>query len=49
MEIAAGMEQMSQMREIFDLCDQDNDGVIYASDFREIGQEHFENPEVSHH
>lgn len=38
---------VEQMKVIFDLCDQDNDGLIYAKDFRKIGQEHFEKPDVS--
>lgn len=38
---------MDQMKIIFDLCDQDKDGVICAEDFRKIGQEHFEKPHVS--
>lgn len=36
---------VEQMKVIFDLCDQDNDGLIYAKDFRKIGQEHFEKPD----
>ena len=35
------------MKEIFDLCDQDNDGLICAQDFKKIGQDHFEKPHVS--
>ena len=38
---------IDQMRVIFDLCDQDNDGLISAQDFREIGREHFQKPDVS--
>lgn len=38
---------VEQMKVIFDLCDQDNDGLINAQDFRKIGQEHFENQHVS--
>ena len=34
------------MKVIFDLCDQDKDGLIYAKDFREIGLEHFEKADV---
>ena len=50
--VAMRMEQslksgIDQMRVIFDLCDQDNDGLICAQDFREIGREYFEKPDVS--
>lgn len=38
---------VDQMKVVFDLCDQDNDGLICAKDFRKIGQEHFEKPHVS--
>ena len=43
MEVNSSVEQM---KFIFDLCDQDNDGLIHAQDFREIGQAHFEKPQV---
>lgn len=38
---------VEQMKVIFDLCDQDSDGLIYAKDFKEIGLQHFEKPDVS--
>ena len=37
---------VDQMKMIFSLCDRNNDGLIYAQDFRKIGQEHFEKPQV---
>lgn len=36
---------VEQMKVIFDLCDHDSDGLIYAKDFREIGLRHFEKPD----
>lgn len=38
---------VGQMKVIFDLCDQDNDGLICAEDFKKIGLEHFQKPHVS--
>lgn len=37
---------VEQMKVIFDLCDHDNDGLIFAKDFKEIGQQYFEKPDV---
>jgi Ca2+-binding EF-hand superfamily protein len=39
---------VEQMKMIFDLCDHNSDGLIYAKDFREIGLQHFEKPEVTY-
>lgn len=41
--VKSGVEHL---REIFDLCDSDRDGVITAEDFRLIGQEHFGKTQV---
>lgn len=38
---------VEQMKVIFELCDHDGDGLIYARDFKEIGLQHFEKPDVS--
>lgn len=38
---------VDQMKVVFDLCDQDNDGLICAEDFKKIGLQHFEKPRVS--
>ena len=37
----------NNLRTIFDLCDQDRDGVIAVQDFERIGRDHFENAQVS--
>lgn len=34
------------LKVIFDLCDQDKDGLITAEDFRSIGQEYFGRTQV---
>ena len=39
---------VAQLREIFDLCDADRDGVITTRDFRKIGQDHFGKTQVKH-
>ena len=36
------------LRTIFDLCDQDRDGVIAVRDFERIGRDHLENAQVSY-
>ena len=33
---------VDQMKMIFNLCDRNREGFIYAEDFRKIGQDHFE-------
>lgn len=38
---------VEQIKVIFDLCDHDNDGLISAKDFKKIGLQYFEKPDVS--
>lgn len=33
---------VDQMKMIFNLCDHNKEGFIYAEDFKKIGQDHFE-------
>ena len=40
-------ETSVHLRSIFDLCDQDRDGVVSVEEFRELGQKHFGTAEVS--
>ena len=48
MELESGSKSGSEhLKLIFDLCDQDKDGLITAEDFRSIGHEYFGRTQVS--
>ena len=45
-DISPARSGEDQLKLIFDLCDQDKDGLITAQDFRSLGNEHFGNSQV---
>lgn len=40
-------EALDQLRFVFNLCDDDQDGVISVDEFRRIGYDHFDKTKVS--
>lgn len=47
-EASSSSALQHNLRTIFDLCDQDKDGVIAVRDFERIGRDHLENAQVSY-
>ena len=40
-------DSLEQLRFVFNLCDNDRDGVISVDEFRRIGRDHFDRTKVS--